>query len=259
MSWVQVCCQYDGTFAGFLCCVFDSYLNREDPVEFRTDFCCSLYPLRTVETDKAHAKRVYHSFAKKLGKDGQELVTRGFLTCLPEKELWLWRFIRLGYERGPILLRDLTEPTVDRLRKAVQHLEHEAHQYTGFVRFSDLNGVLVGEIEPKNRVLPLLRPHFCGRYPQECFVLHDRTHQEALFHQPGPGAWAILPVEDFSLGPADHTELVYRNLWRTFYDTIAIQGRYNPKCRMTHMPKRYWAMMTEFQKDWETALPEVRE
>ena len=115
MSWVQVCCQYDGTFAGFLCCVFDSYLNREDPVEFRTDFCCSLYPLRTVETDKAHAKRVYHSFAKKLGKDGQELVTRGFLTCLPEKELWLWRFIRLGYERGPILLRDLTEPTVDRL------------------------------------------------------------------------------------------------------------------------------------------------
>ena len=258
MSWIQVCCQYDGTFAGFLCCVFDSYLNREDPVEFRTDFCCSLYPLRTVETDKAHAKRVYHSFAKKPGKEGQELVTRGFLTCLPEKELWLWRFIRLGYERGPILLRDLTEPTVDRLRKAVQHLEHEAHQYTGFVRFSDLNGVLVGEIEPKNRVLPLLRPHFCGRYPQECFVLHDRAHQEALFHQPGPGAWAILPVEDFSLGPADHTELVYRNLWRTFYDTIAIQGRYNPKCRMTHMPKRYWSMMTEFQKDWETALPEVQ-
>ena len=26
---------------------------------------------------------------------------------------------------------------------------------------------------------------------------------------------------------------------------------------MTHMPKRYWAMMTEFQEDYGTAFPEV--
>ena len=34
--------------------------------------------------------------------------------------------------------------------------------------------------------------------------------------------------------------------------TIAIEDRYNPKCRMTHMPKRYWENMTEFL---EPALP----
>ena len=56
------------------------------------------------------------------------------------------------------------------------------------------------------------------------------------------------------MGPAGAEELAYRKLWRTFYDTIAIEGRRNPKCRMTNMPKRYWAMMTEFQKDWDTAL-----
>ena len=184
---------------------------------------------------------------------------RTFLTCLPDRELWLWRFLRLAYDQGPKIGRNLTDPTVDRVRKAVWHLEHEAHMYKGFTRFSELDGVLAGEIEPKNRVLPLLRPHFCSRYPQESFVLHDRTHHEALFHRPGLHGWTILPVEDFSLGQAGAEELDYRKLWRAFYDTIAIKGRYNPKCRMTHMPKRYWAMMTEFQKDWETALPEVRE
>ena len=76
--------------------------------------------------------------------------------------------------------------------------------------------------------------------------------------QPGPKGWAILPVEDFQAGPAGPEELQYRQLWRAFYDTIAIEGRYNPKCRMTHMPKRYWAMMTEFREAWDTALPEVR-
>ena len=66
--------------------------------------------------------------------------------------------------------------------KAVGHLTEEAHLLKGFTRFSEIDGVLVGEIEPKNRVLPLLRPHFCARYPGEDFVLHDRTHREALFY-----------------------------------------------------------------------------
>ena len=75
MSWTQISCQYDGTYFGFLSCVFDCYVNREEPVEFHgpEDLCCSLYPLRTVETDEAHAQRVYRSFAGKLGREGREL------------------------------------------------------------------------------------------------------------------------------------------------------------------------------------------
>lgn len=249
LNWTEVACQYDGSFAGFLSCVFDCYVNREEPVQFLgpEELCCSLYPLRAVAANREHAGRVYRSFSKKFGPAGQRLVLRGFLTCLPEKELWLWRLIQKGYAQGPSLVRDLTDPVVDTVVKAVRALESEAHQYTGFVRFSQMDGLLAGEIEPKNRVLPLLRPHFCGRYPQETFILYDRTHREALFHQ--RGKWAILPVEDFQLGPVGEEELAYRNMWRSFYRTISIEGRYNPKCRMTHMPKRYWNAMTEFQTD----------
>ena len=55
------------------------------------------------------------------------------------------------------------------------------------------------------------------------------------------------------MGPAGEEELRYRAMWRKFYDTIAIEGRYNPRCRMTQMPKRYWGDMTEFQR--EDSLP----
>ena len=44
-------------------------------------------------------------------------------------------------------------------------------------------------------------------------------------------------------------ELAFRALWRSFYRTISIEGRFNPRSRMTHMPKRYWGTMTEFQDD----------
>ena len=149
---------------------------------------------------------------------------------------------------------DLGDDRVDVLRRAVQHLEEEAHKYTGFVRFSDQGGVLVSEIQPKNRVLPLLRVHFTQRLNTEAFVIFDRTHREGLVHQ--GGRWAILPMEDFDSGPAEDQELYYRRLWRRFFQTIGIEGRTNPRCQNTHLPKRYRAMMTEFQPDeGQAALP----
>ena len=249
MDWIEVSYRYDGTFAGFLTCVYEAYVNREAPADFRPEGCplCSLYPERAVVTHQGHARRVFRSFREKFGGPGQNMVARGFLTCMEDKELWLWRFLQLGYDQGPSVTKNLADPTVDRVRRAVQHLNSEAHLLTGFVRFSDAGGVLAGEITPKNRVLPLLRPHFCGRLSAERFVLYDRTHREALFSQ--PGRWAILPVDDFHLGPPSGEERAFREMWRAFYKTISIEGRYNPKCRQTHMPKRYWGNMTEFQTD----------
>ena len=91
----------------------------------------------------------------------------------------------------------------------------------------------------------LLRRHFCDRYRNERFFLYDRTHQEALFYAEGRSA--VRPLEHFQMAPPDEAEARYRLLWKRFYDTIAIRERENPRCRMTHMPKRYWGTMTEFQ------------
>ena len=123
----------------------------------------------------------------------------------------------------------------------------------GFVRFSDIGGVLAAEIEPKNRVLPLLRGHFCQRCHDETFFLYDRTHREALFYADGHSA--IVPLEEFVMAPPDETEKRYRRLWRCFYDTIAIRERENPKLRMSHMPKRFWPLLTEFQADPDAIPP----
>ena len=249
MDWPRFAYEYDGSFAGFLTCVFEAYARKEEPACFLThqDGRVTLWPARAVDTDDQKARRVYRSLDRSMGLQAKRLVTYGFLTCLEERELRLWEFLRLGYERGPSVMRDLTDPRVSVLLKAVRHLTNEAHLLKGFTRFSDQGGVLAGEITPKNRALPLLRPHFAARYPGETIILYDRTHREALFCQ--KGNWAIVPLEQFSLAPPEGGELDWRALWRRFYDTIAIEGRYNPRCRMTHMPKRYWDTMTEFQRE----------
>ena len=47
------------------------------------------------------------------------------------------------------MVRDLTDDRVAVLTRAVGHLTGEAHLLKGFTRFSEQEGVLVGEIAPK--------------------------------------------------------------------------------------------------------------
>jgi len=239
---------YDGSFHGFLCCIFDAYANKEVPTAIYCDEDAmpTLFASRSIQTDPAHADRVFRKVIK-ISPYAAELLQKGFLTCLPEKEMHLYKMISKLLKEGPNFLRSFSDDTLHPVITAVRHLTGEAHLLKGFVRFSELGGILGSEIEPKNRVLPLLRSHFCSRYRDEKFFIYDRTHQEALFY--AAGRTIIRSLSDFQMAPPDETEAHYRLLWKRFYDTIAIKERYNPNCRMTNMPKRYWSTMTEFQSE----------
>lgn len=243
---MEVIYQYDGSFEGFLCCIFDSYLYKEIPaaIQCGEEEAFTLFASRAVASDRDHAARVLRKVSACAPEAGR-LLWHGFLTCLPEKEQYLYRFVAKLLRDGPGFLRDRSDETLFPVARAVQHLLGEVHLLKGFVRFSELGGVLGGEIEPKNQVLPLLRGPFCARYHNERFFLYDRTHKEALFYAEGKAV--IQPLDHFQMAQPDETEAHYRTLWKRFYDTVAIKERYNPRCRMTNMPKRYWNTMTEFQ------------
>ena len=239
---------YDGSFEGLLCCIFDSYAYKEVPTAIYCDEddLPTLFASRNIQTDREHANRVLRKVVK-CSSFAAELLHKGFLTCLPEKELHLYRMVAKLLREGPGFLRNFSDDTLHPVITAVRHLNGEAHLLKGFVRFSEMGGVLGSEIEPKNRVLPLLRSHFCARYREEKFFIYDRVHKEALFYAEGKAV--IRPLEEFQMAPPDETEANYRLLWKRFYDTIAIRERENPRCRMTQMPKRHWNTMTEFQDD----------
>lgn len=236
--------QYDGSLDGFLCCVYESYVYKEAPAAF----CCdedplSLYEVRTVITQPAYSQRVSRGIAARSGK-ALAVVRRGFLTCLPDKELHLYAFIRKLLAEGPGFMRDLSDPACYPLYRAIRHMNGELEKLRGFVRFSDYSGVLGAEIEPKNRVLPLLRGHFCQRYANEQFFIYDRTHRELLLYAGGRSR--IMRMEHFQPALPGEDELYFRSLWKQFFQSVAIRERENPRCQNTFMPKRYRGTMTEF-------------
>jgi len=250
--------RYDGTMEGFFCCVFETYASHELPLAILGPRAeeTSLFGVKEIVTDQERARRVERSLPAKLGTEAEELCRLAFLTCLPEKELAMLRFLRLGYRYGPRFLGFAGSDEVQLIRRAVQHLLSEAHLLKGFIRFSIQQNVLVTTIGPRNFVLPFLVRHFSERYPEEHILIYDENHQQALVYRPYEAA--IIPMDEFQAAPPDPAEQKFRALWQTFYDAIEIRPRHNEKCRMTLMPKRYWQYMTEFARRTTSRLPVQR-
>ncbi|MDR1193449.1 MAG: TIGR03915 family putative DNA repair protein [Peptococcaceae bacterium] len=236
---------YDGSLAGFFCCLFESVYLRELPADIcpAAEASPVLFSQKQIVTDQEKARRARESIPKKIGPRALELVRNVFYGCLKQKELALLRFLLLAYREGGKIMAMRGHPALAPLLRAEGHLLREQHLLKGFIRFADSEGALTAVIAPKNFVLPYLAGHFARRFGEETFMIYDQTHKAALLCQ--KRRWRIIPLEWMAPPPAGETEAYYQGLWRQFYQTVAIPSRSNPRCRMTNMPKRYWANMTE--------------
>lgn len=246
---------YDGSYDGALCCVFEAFLSHQRPRAIWTqeDAQPTLCETKQIWTDTSKADRVAAVLRPKISARAQETVESLYWCAVPQKELLMLDFIALGLQEGHRVTTMLGDPVVAAVAEAVKHLYKEAHNYKGFVRFSVHDNVLTAMIEPKNFVLPLLRSHFCARYRNESFLIYDKTHQAALIYYHGKSE--IVPLEQLQLPRPDAAEQEIRALYRRFFETIAIQARENPRCQMSHVPKRYWSQMLELQDE---GLPAAR-
>lgn len=240
---------YDGSFNGLMCCVFTGYVSHEIPsdVVAGEPEQLSLNPIKHIETLPEQYERILKSIPIKMGENALDFIQKAFLTCHPHKDKLILEFMYLAYTYGSNAFNMLTSNVVSQLNKAVLHCSREAHLLRGFIRFSDSGGALSAVIEPKNCVIPLIAGHFIDRYRNEDFLIYDKTHRMALIYA-DKNAQIINDVT-FELPDATDEETYYQNLWKTFYDSIGIKERFNPRCRMNLMPKRYWGNMVEVRDE----------
>ncbi|HML47085.1 MAG TPA: TIGR03915 family putative DNA repair protein, partial [Clostridia bacterium] len=231
-------------------CVFEAVYLRQMPVDIlaETEAQGGLIPEKWVATDNQRALRVREGIARNISPRALELTETVFLSCMPHREMALLRFLLLGFQEGARVLERLSHPEVAPLLKAEGHLLGEKHLLLGFVRFAENEGKLFATISPKNFVLPLMAGHFADRFTQETFMIYDQTHGAALIHEGGQARCELVKVEAFEAPEPDERELRFQALWKQFYKTIGIAERNNPRCRMGHMPKRYWVHMTEMKE-----------
>ena len=242
--------RYDGSFPGFLCCVAHSFFDKALPAGIAAwdEPQETLFPPEDIETDPKLAARIERSIKERVSGEAWDMVRRGFLTCMEEKEMRLLRFILLGYKVGAKVTGLSTNNDVSLVNKALLYLKNEAHYHVEFLRFTDYGEFLGSVITPNNTVLPLIAGHFCERFNTENFMIFEKTHQMGFLHERG-GRREFFEAGSIQFPPRTSEDERFRALWRAYYDAAAVEGRVNLKLRRGNMPMRYWVNMTEFQRD----------
>lgn len=241
---------YDGSFEGFLSAVFDSFSMKNVPEDMTVfdEEEPSLFGIHYVETNSEHARRVLTGIETKLGYTVLNMVEKAFLFDGKGKEIAILKFIKKAFSEGKSTGEKIGDGIVSTVYKMCVAVENEAERHRQFARFSDSKGALVSVIHPKHFVLPLIKHYFCARMKNETFMIFDAEHGAALIHT--PEKTAIIPVEDLEL-PDSSEDCFYSALWKNYYRHIAIASRYNPVCRRTHMPKRFWQYLPEVEEELE--------
>lgn len=239
--------RYDGSYAGLLCCVYESQVRGERPTSIITGEAASLYPVRDIPTNPGIAGRMRASIPRRMGPSAKRLIGYAFLSGEADRETAICDFMAAGYRWGSCVTSMHGDAVCRRLLRIARDVEHEAGQWAGFVRFSEHGGGLVAVIEPKNRVLALIRGHFASRFREERFLIYDRAHKEALLYR--PYETRLIGLEHFESAGPDEAERQYRRLWTGYYHISAVESRVSHERRRARMPKRIWSCITELQPE----------
>lgn len=247
---------YDGTFEGFLTCIHANYYEEKaSGIYRRENYQVSLLNrCRTVDTEEKKASKVYTAIEKKISREDLRRIYRVFLSSDAEKDNKLLRYIRLGFKEGAEISLLHSDPVVFDVQKCEYKVTCEVHRILGLARFSALNDnrtqaggqeILYCRIEPDHDILEFIAGHFSDRLKNDPFIIHDKTRNKAVFAR--GGSWYISHFTGEDLPAPGIGEREYRDLWKKYFETIAIQERINPSCQKRLMPVRYWKNLTEFR------------
>ena len=270
---------HDGSLEGLLSAVFEAYARREDPQDIaRADV---LQPrlgqtVRVIETNEEHAVRVRRGIRRACGDAAYDAVKHASLSDHPDAGTIVYRFIRYAMaqnrphdcsgckRRGSCggacgkfactgkarrsVLGDLAHPAVEPLHRLARSVMNERHRMLQFLRFEHLeNGVWFARCNPAASVIPLLMDWFSGRFNTQPFIIFDEAHNIAGVYEGRD--WYLVQTENVDLPDRASEERLMQQAWKRFYDTVAVEARYNLELRRQFMPKRFWKNITEMQED----------
>lgn len=245
----------EDTFEGVLTGVYDAWASRihrkeltimVEPVTQMELFANYVY----VKADTEKAGKVMSSIHRKISYYAYRQCMNCAISPFQDRSDVIYRFLLLGFTVGPEVTKHLKEPAVMRLFEYSRRVGNESHYYREFLRFHRLKkGIYISFITPKSDVLPFVGEHFSDRMPSEQFMIIDDKRKIALIHPKDQNFFLrnLTDQEYESLKEYENQEDEISDLWKVFFENIAIKERTNPKCQLNHLPLYYRKHMTEFR------------
>ncbi|MDD3200416.1 MAG: TIGR03915 family putative DNA repair protein [Bacteroidales bacterium] len=253
---------YDKTFEGLLTCVFDAYLHKLFPDTLVGEgeplplFHDELY---TCATDTQKADRVWKALGKKLSNDAmRELTIAWMADGYPKVDELLFRFIRKAVDAPKSIEVNFADQDVLALSRVYKQVSYERMRLVQFARFQKTaDDIYFAPFEPQHNILPMAIEHFKDRFAGQKWIIYDvrrgygyyydlHTVEEITFT--AEESEAILKKGFLADNLLAEDELLFQKMWQTYFKSIAIKERRNPRKHRQDMPVRYWKYLTEKRK-----------
>ena len=245
----EVAILFDGSLEGFLCILHAYYYENVAPIIIQEDD--RYQPTLEMEeyyvvTNDDHAKRVQQAIRKKISPDAEHNLANAFLADGErDRFMALFRYLLLGFKVGTKLDSYLQEDCVLRVHKLSRHVGREAHLLTGFSRFAETQEqIFYCSIKPINYVLPILAEHFSDRMINQLWIIHDKARSKAAVYN--GDYYVIADVPNTVQIQYSENEAQIQELWSTFFHSVNIEERKNPKVQRNLLPLYFRKSMTEF-------------
>ena len=223
------------------------------------------------KAEERKALAVIRMIQKNLGADVYEKISYALLSADRRKAEMVFRAMLEAKKlsRKDLLMEHLGNEAVRAVFGMYRQVANEAHHYKGFVRFRELkNKTLFAKIEPKHAVLPCIAEHFADRFPQENWVIYDKTHEVFLIHEKGKRYYFLQQYmcmkgdsgsDQNIAGGFSEEEMDYEALWKEFVQSISVAERENRALQNQNLPLRFRTNLVEFSKEERSDSPNFGE
>lgn len=193
-----------------------------------------------VEPDSALAEKVIEAITRKISPGFYASLAYCSAAYEPETLDTIYRVMLLGFAYGPQALDMLQYREVMRFQQISRRVGREICGFREFTRFHSMpGGAYIAHIEPKSRIVTALAPLFSDRMPSEHWMIADDIHREVIVHPKDSPFFLWNPTEeeftDLLVSEAANDD--YTDLWRAFFDSIAIKERANARCQRNLFPE----------------------
>jgi len=266
------CYRYDGSFEGFICALAECLESGRGQGEFLRPGAEGEVGLFEEEacaitTERETALRFRARFVATVSREAFATLRHAFHSEAAGVEELLLRYVAVGMAQGRRVQDMLALEPVCSVHRLARKVAHEAHRFTGFVRFQEVAwpagersemeqdqgsgrpavSLLYARIEPEADILPFIAPHFKARLGDRPWMIHDLGRSSlALCDQ---GTWRLVRGVSLASQPGlTADEELCGSLWRSYFQRLAIPERHNPQLQQKLVPLRFRAHMTEFDK-----------
>lgn len=242
---------YDGTFDGLLTIVFDCYISKCIPFDIVTTekYIPNILDKTTfVSTDSVKAKRIWNGVHNSICYTALYDCYYAFLSCQEGKELLILKYLLHGFKVGAKIVNQLSIYYVLQIAKLRKRVFGEAHRLKGLVRLSEVgNNLWYSSIHPDNNVIEPVGQFLMERFPNQNLILHDKSRNLVfLYSIKSKNNYEITSVpNNIKIPTFSEEEKQFQKLWKTFFNTVSISERVNPRLQMQFMPKKYWQDLVE--------------